>query len=430
MGNTEFFAEAIKDNSSISWKDIFSESFAKHTKADMEYAMQRGTLARQVPEENMLETWDRPWLWWPLTKWGVGLIAVLYGVFLFLAGAVGAVSNSFGNMMMIIPPLVIPLVIMILFWELNIPQNISLTDLLVFFVAAGVINFAANSLMFTIVPGSHASWAALREEPAKMIATILILLYIQNKQKKKIYGLTGLLVGATVGAAFSGIESVSYAINFSESPIGMIGVQLLRSVLAPGGHFAYCISYSTAMALKAENGRITVKSILDPMTLSALAISMGCHALWNAGYGMEVQILLLTVGIFIMLFWIRKALRQIVLICGPKKHTPCRIGLSGRLTVCCNTTSLQGTSWVTNGEMMVIGRQRDRCNLCFDNGTPGVSRQHCKIFRTPDGWCIQDLNSAYGTYLNGKRLTAFEVYPICPGNQLHLGSKQVWLTIR
>ena len=456
MANTEFFAEAVKDHSSITWKDIFSESFVKHTKADMEYAMQTGSLARMVPESHMLETWNRPWLWWPVAKWGVGLILVLYALFFFQLGTLHVLTNAFYHMMMIIPPLVIPLIILIFMWELNIPQNISIMDLVVFFLVAGVVNFSVTGVMFLVVPGEHASLAALREEPAKLAASILILWYIQKKQKKKIYGLTGLVVGAVVGAAFSGLESMSYAINSSADPGSMIFVQVLRSALALGGHFVYCIGYTTSIALNAENGKITIKSVLHPMTIAAFAVSVGCHALWNAGYGIMVNIGLLAISTVIILYWVKKSLQQIVQICGPKKSSKLSnesagavgaaaavqqssasyVGwedvpaVSQHLTLVCNTTALQGTTLEIPGDTLMIGRQRESCGLCFPGNTPGVSRQHCKIFKSQGNWYIQDLNATYGTYVRGKRLAAFAVCELHPGDDIHLGSKQVWLTVR
>ena len=434
VANTEFFVEAVKDHSSITWKDIFSESFVKHTKADMEFAMQNGTLARQVPESHMLETWNRPWLWWPLAKWGLGLIAVLYILFFFQIGGLGLYTYAFYHLVMIIPPRVIPLIIMILLWEMNIPQNISLTDLLMFFMGAGVINFLVTGILFLPFPGEHASYAALREEPAKLVAALMVFWYIQHVQKKKIYGLTGIVVGAAVGAAFSALESVSYAIDASEVAGAMIFVQVLRSALALGGHFAYCIPYATAIALNAENGKVTLKSVFHPMTLLALALSIGCHALWNAGYGLTVNIALLAASVFIILYWIKKSLQQIVQICGPKRSSGPAVYAqqpAGRnLSVYCNNTALQGTTWEVRTDTMLIGRQREMCGLCFDGNTPGVSRQHCKIFKAQGSWYIQDLNSTYGTYVCGKKLAAFAACPLNPGDDIYLGSRQVWLTVR
>lgn len=429
MGNTEFFREASKRDSRIEWKDIFSESFVKHSKADREYAMQTGTLARQVPESRMLATWQRPWLWWPMAKAGLLLIVVLYAAELIPLVFFGTGTSAMEQMCTIIPPLIVPLIMMIFFWEMNIPQNISLGDMGGFYIAAGIVSFVVTALAFLPVPSElPAAYAALREEPAKLAATLLILYYIQNVQKKKIYGLTGLVVGAAVGAAFSGLESVSYALNISgRASLSAVATnQLMRGMLAIAGHVAYCIPYSCAIALNTRQGKITAASVFCPQTICAFLISVVMHWVWNSS-GILIQVALCCLAPFRYIYWIRKSLAQIVSICGPVQRHTAAAGTG--ITLRCNSTSLQGTCWKSTGEPLVIGRQRDKCTLCFPPDTPGVSREHCRVFLAAEGWMVQDLNSSYGTYVDGKRLAPFEAVPIHQGSSLYLGSKKVWITV-
>lgn len=430
MENREFFREIQKDGSSITWKDIFSDSFRKHSKADMEYAMQTGTLARQVPEGRMLKTWSKPWLWWQTAKYGIGLMLGLYAVFYLCIFFLGAVSNSLGNMVMIIPPVVIPLIIMILLWELNVPQNISLMDLLAFFLVGGIACFAINSAMFLPFPSGLPSYfAAVREEPSKLGAALLILMYIERVQKKKIYGLTGLVVGAAVGAAFSGIESVSYAINYSDSAAVMIDVQLTRALLALGGHITYCVPYATAIALKAKNGKITASSIFNPMTIGAFLFSVALHAIWNGSGSTLVQLIIVAGSLFLLLYWVKKAMQQMVRICTNRHGDIHGLDTARSITLYCGSTSLRGMQWQSTGNSLVIGRQRETCTICFGEDARGVSREHCKVLLTGNGWCVQDLSSRYGTYVGGKKIAPYELYPLRSGEKIYLGSKQVWLTV-
>lgn len=51
----------------------------------------------------------------------------------------------------------------------------------------------------------------------------------------------------------------------------------------------------------------------------------------------------------------------------------------------------------------------------------GVSRKHCKIYRQGAGYEVEDLGSANGSLLNGKRLTPHMAYPIEAGDELYLG---------
>ena len=433
MGNTEFFREASREDSKIDWKDIFSESFVKHSKADREYAMQTGTLARQVPESKMLTTWQRPWLWWPMAKAGALLIVLLYAALYIPLILFGIGTGVMVQMCTIIPPLIVPLTMMVFFWEMNIPQNISLGDMGGFYIVGGVMSFVVTALAYLLVPsGLPARYAALREEPAKLAATLMILYYIQKVQKKKIYGLTGLVVGAAVGAAFSGLESVSYALDVYETgSLGAVAVnQLLRGVFSIAGHVAYCVPYSCAIALNAEKGELRGSSVLCVQTLLAFALSVVLHWIWNSS-GQGMHILLCCIAPFRYIYWIRKCLTQIVGICGPvhRRGQLSPAQAAGGITLCCKSTALQGSCWRSSGEPLVIGRQPDRCRLCLPADTPGVSREHCRVFFGPEGWMVQDLNSSCGTYVDGRRLAAYETVPIHSGSNLFLGSRQVRITV-
>lgn len=430
MGNTQFFKKASEENPVISWKDLFSESFVKHSRADREYAMQVGTMARQVSEANMLESWHRPWLWWSAAKYGLALVGVLYAAFYICMFFLDGVAVSLLHMVMIIPPVVIPLIILIFMWEMNIPQNISLMELLSYFLAGGILSFAINTVFFLPFPNHLPSYyAALREEPGKLGAALLILLYMERVQKKKMYGFTGIVVGAVVGAAFSGIESVSYAINYSGNIANMIDVQITRALLALGGHITYCLPYVTAIALGAENGKLTAKCFLNPGFFGSFLFSVVLHAIWNGCGSQMIQVGIVIASPFILLYWIKKALKEIVGICGQKNEGTTYPAAADGITLLCKTTSLAGTYWRSSGDPIIIGRQKGSCAPCFPEETGGVSRQHCRIYQTGNGWFVEDSHSTYGTYVNGRKLSANEKCPLHSGDNLYLGSKQVWLTV-
>lgn len=428
MGNTIFFQEVSRENSKIGWKDIFSESFVKHSRQDREYAMQVGTIARQVPEGRMLSSWHKPWLWWPMAKAGLALSAAIFLTDFLLLRFFGGTIVTLHQMCSIIPPLVIPLVIMIFFWELNVPQNISLGDMAAFYLAGALINFSVTALMFRFFPNDLAdSYAALREEPAKLLACTAILYYIQKVQKKKIYGLTGLVVGAAVGAAFSGLESMSYAFDSAQtgSLEALLTSVLLRGVFAIAGHIAYCVPYSCAIALHADHGELKKGSFLNRDFLCALALSVGYHWIWNGSGSLTLNVLLCCAAPFRLIYWVRKCLAQIVSICGPARAQ----AAVGEIVLMCKTTALEGKCWKGSREPLVIGRTQGSCGLCFPADTPGISREHCRVYLGPEGWMVQDLGSTYGTYVDGRKLAPQESAPIRPGSNLFLGSRQVWITV-
>ncbi len=53
----------------------------------------------------------------------------------------------------------------------------------------------------------------------------------------------------------------------------------------------------------------------------------------------------------------------------------------------------------------------------------GVSRLHAVLFRDGrDRLCVQDMDSANGTYLNGQRLAPHQAFPVNDGDEISFGS--------
>lgn len=54
----------------------------------------------------------------------------------------------------------------------------------------------------------------------------------------------------------------------------------------------------------------------------------------------------------------------------------------------------------------VIGRRED-CDLRIPLGE--ISRKHCRIVRSDDGFLVEDMGSSNGTYVNGKRVQSLDL---------------------
>lgn len=65
-------------------------------------------------------------------------------------------------------------------------------------------------------------------------------------------------------------------------------------------------------------------------------------------------------------------------------------------------------------------------DLTADGGLEGgVSRRHAKIHQKGNRFYIEDVGSANGTFLNGKRLTPYLPHPLQEGDELQLGKLQL-----
>lgn len=81
------------------------------------------------------------------------------------------------------------------------------------------------------------------------------------------------------------------------------------------------------------------------------------------------------------------------------------------------------------GEELLVGRKDNQrgifpdVDLGLDGGyDAGVSRRHAIIAPQGDGYALEDLASANGTFINGKRLAPQAPTPIHHGDELKFGT--------
>ena len=60
----------------------------------------------------------------------------------------------------------------------------------------------------------------------------------------------------------------------------------------------------------------------------------------------------------------------------------------------------------------------------------GVSRRHCKIHRRGSRYLVEDVGSANGTFLNGRRLTPYLLHVLSDGDELQLGRAKLKISIQ
>jgi len=67
----------------------------------------------------------------------------------------------------------------------------------------------------------------------------------------------------------------------------------------------------------------------------------------------------------------------------------------------------------------IIGHKQ--CDFEFERSTKAVSRHHSAIERLSSGFAIIDLNSRYGTYINGERIPSDRQFLIKSGDKVSFG---------
>ena len=442
MGNTSFYKNINKENN-ITSKDIFSESFKKHSKAELDHALAAGTSVNTATEQDMLSKWSKPWIWFRAAKIGLLLVAIIYIIFFATIYISSAISNASWIITIIIPPMIFPLIILVFIWELNIPKNISLMECFLWVVIGGLLSMSITVIISRALQSAlnvndlPAEWAAFTEEPGKLFTSIIILAII--RRKKKIYGITGLVIGACVGAGFGGFESISYAMSASnDGMILAIENQLLRGVYSLGGHVLYCAPYTAAIAYKMKDSKFNALCFTSSEFIMTFLFSVAMHYCWNSSFFSmmpsavsNIRYWTIIVLLWMMLLWIvKKCLRQVVAI---GRHSASRATAAAHLyhlTLVCMSGVLRGMKWYST-DTNNIRMGRDRSNTAvFPKDTKGVSRQHCSISCSGGQWYIRDLNSSYGTYVNNVKLAPQTPYLLHPNDIIALaGNKNTFKVV-
>lgn len=447
--NTTFFQKASENKRSISWGDIFSDVWKKHRK-DQRTALLTKGMGSHIPAPNrMLSDWQKPWLFARVLIAGL-ILSVLIGISCVIFPGYGMLL-----MLCLLPAFVVPLSVMLFYWEMNIPGNISIYEALLLTLLGGCLSLTVTGIMRTVFPGiSEIAFLAgpLPEELAKCLIVTIFLC-----RKKYNYGLQGILIGGAVGVGFSAMESAGYALQIFDIGIqnamgtniiirSMADILVRRGVLAIGGHVVWAALYGGALALIKGKGKMSPKCFANSLFWLTFSAAFLLHTAWNfsasylagklpdslvaslvkfeAGTVTQwVKYIVLIILAWLLLFYImKKSIRQMVSV-DEMYHNAANSaeaviqGVSGLLN--------GKTYMLTAGTPLIFGRRTEKCNVLFKNETKGISSLHCKVKWYNGKVLIKDLGSTYGTWLNeGTRLEPNKYYELPDQGVFYLGSKE------
>ncbi len=178
---------------------FFSEVFKRHTTQDIEECFAAGT-AKTTPQLSEVSTiWPMPWIYSRM----IFVTLLLYFGFNWAA-------TQFQNPMLV-PALLfignfgIPFCLFVLFYEFNVRRDVSIYSAGVMMMTGSMLSLVFSLLIFAFWAGKGAIWAGPIEESAKLLAVLLVA---HRKCNGRV--LTGLLLGAAVGAGFAAFESAGF----------------------------------------------------------------------------------------------------------------------------------------------------------------------------------------------------------------------------
>ena len=279
----------------FSFSDLLSETFTRRTPQETEAYMSVGTLSTTPALAQLSPEWPRPWLFARVLLSAV-LIALMLYMTVFVFKTMVALPG-----LLIVSCFVVPLAVVLLFFELNVPRNVTLIYVLGLVMLGGVLSILVSVVLFKAFPEltsiAGASAAGLVEELGKLLAVVYATRRLSPVRYR--YILNGMLFGAAVGAGFAAFESAGYAMMVlleRKSLPAMIDVIFARGWLSPFAHVLW--TALTAGALWRVKGAHSYSGAMlaDWRFVRVFLIAMACHAIWNAQ--------VIPTGPFMLKYWI------------------------------------------------------------------------------------------------------------------------------
>ena len=190
----------------IHLKELYSDVFKSHTQEERDVLFACGTSKTTPKESEMIAEWPRPWLY---SRIFLMFMIVFVGLYIMVMNFnnLNAVPGS-----MFVGALLVPLTVMIFFWEMNVPRNISILDVLSVFFVGGVFSLVVTLFLYSFFPSAGAGplWGSTLVGLVEELGKILVVAYYVKRNNIK-YKLNGLLLGSCVGAGFAVFETAGYA---------------------------------------------------------------------------------------------------------------------------------------------------------------------------------------------------------------------------
>jgi RsiW-degrading membrane proteinase PrsW (M82 family) len=221
--------------------------------------------------------------------------------------------------MIVIGSFVVPLSIVVLFFELNTPRNVSIYQVGKMFLLGGAISLVITMFVVQLVPWSgtgnifQAMLTGIVEETGKALTLLLMVRYARYRWEAN-----GVLFGAAVGAGFAGFESAGYAFMaaMENQSVGYATLSIvIRGLLAPGGHVIWTAIVGSALWKVKKDQPFALRMLFHRTVLRRFAIAVFLHGLWDTDVyffpGLLQESLLLILGWYIVFAIMKESMAQI-----------------------------------------------------------------------------------------------------------------------
>ena len=277
----------------FSLKEMFSETFRHRSPEEIENYLLVGT-NRTTP--NILDVstgWPKPWFFARVFFF----VAAVYA--LFLGSMVFFTNPKFIPGFIFMGSLAVPLAVLVLFFELNTPRNVSFYSLMTLIAMGGVLSLITSSIgyQYSVFDWLGTPQAGIIEEVGKLAAVIIIC-----RQTKHKYILNGMLFGAAIGAGFAAFETAGYAQDALLNGLAQVGFNtqtffgaggsnylhdqlFARAWLAPFGHVVWT-AITAGAVWRVKKDRPFNIHMLNGTFWKTFLVPVACHMIWDSPVAM------------------------------------------------------------------------------------------------------------------------------------------------
>jgi protease PrsW len=287
-----------------------AEVFAAHSEEDVERCLAVGGPETTPPLSTVPTQWPRPWVFSRLLV----LALAVYGAFIVAWTQSG--NRNLIPGLILAGAFAVPMATLVLFFEFNVPRNVSLYQVLRLLLIGGVLALLLSLFMYHIGEDFPIQWlgasvAGLTEEPAKLMALAIVVNHPRYR-----YTLNGLLLGAAVGTGFAAFESAGYAFRagLDGGSDAMREVITSRGLLAPFAHIIWTAMAAGALWRVKRDAPFAWHMVQDPRFRRVFVVAVILHMLWDADFGFSGDLVYLALGLFgwfVVASLIQEGLQQI-----------------------------------------------------------------------------------------------------------------------
>lgn len=301
-----------KSESYVSFKDLFKNTFKKHTDEELDEVFVCGSKETTPSVLDINPKNASAWVYFKI------FIFFLIAYVPCRIGFINYGNDNFLPGLIMLGAFAMPVVVLIFFFEINLFRNIPFYKVIKYFILGGALSLIVAILFFSlefntdIRTYSGALMVGVIEETAK--AAIVALFIFKSKNCN--YILNGLLIGAAVGAGFAAFETAGYILRngINNGLQTMLYVIKIRGFLAPGGHVAWAAIEGAALMFVKGFDKIDKKHLNDKRFLLICLIPVVLHGIWDMPINLPycgTQIIVSIIAWLVIIYFINLGLQQI-----------------------------------------------------------------------------------------------------------------------